>query len=122
MTGYKFFPYAARQGGRWWVLRMNYDFPEHDLYTVFIDGTATADVSGNRHSQVPLIASVGLLQPCAPAPDRPLMPVDEAEAVVRPCTPFLVYGSEIGDPCDWCEHLADRDPFELRPGIRQSPR
>lgn len=121
VTGYKFFPYAARQGEQWWVLRMNYDFPEHDLYTIFVDGTATKDVSGSPHSPVPLAAGVGVLSPCAPAPDRPVMAAAEAEAVVRPCTPFLVYGSEVNDPCDWCDWLADRNPFEPRSAIDTSP-
>lgn len=111
-TGFKFFPYAARQGDHWWVLRVNYDFPEHDLYTVFIDGKATADVTGSRESPVPFVASVGVLTPFTAVPAEPLMPQEEAEAVVRPCTPFVVYASEIGDPCDWCEHLAAADPLE----------
>lgn len=114
MTGYKFFPYAARQNGQWWVLRMNYDFPEHDLYTIFVDGTATADVSGNPESPVPLAASVAGLRPCAPATDRPTMSAEEAEAVVRPCTPFMVYGSETNNPCDWCDWLTDRNPLQPR--------
>ena len=111
-TGFKFFPYAARQGDHWWVLRLNCDFPEHDLYTVFVDGKATADVSGSQYSPLPLVASVGVLRPFAAVPTEPAMNQEEAQAVVRPCTPFVVYGSEIGDPCDWCEHLARADPLE----------
>jgi hypothetical protein len=37
-TGYQHFPYAAEQSGQWWVLRLNHGFPEHDLYTLFVDG------------------------------------------------------------------------------------
>ena len=58
-TGYKFFPYAARHGGQWWVLRFNYCFPEHDLYTVFIDGCAAVDVTGHYGREdvlVPLLS------------------------------------------------------------------
>lgn len=49
-AGYKFFPFAARQSGRWWVLRTNFDFPEHPLYTLFIDGRPAADISGDVDS------------------------------------------------------------------------
>jgi hypothetical protein len=45
-TGFKCFPYAARQFGHWWVLRLNYGFPEHDMYTLFVDGEATVDITG----------------------------------------------------------------------------
>lgn len=117
VTGFKFFPYAARQGEHWWVLRMNYDYPEHDLYTVFVDARPAVDLSGDPHSPVPLAASVGALSPCAAVPDRPTMSPEEAAAIVRPCAPFVVYGSETGDPCDWCDHLADHNPLERRPGI-----
>jgi hypothetical protein len=39
-TGYEFSPYAARWSDQWWVLRSNFDFPAHDLYTLFGDGVA----------------------------------------------------------------------------------
>jgi hypothetical protein len=55
-TGYKFFPYAAQQSGHWWVLRLNHGFPEHDMYTVFIDGTAAADLTADAANPSPLVA------------------------------------------------------------------
>ena len=74
-TGYKFFPYAAQQSGHWWVLRLNHGFPEHDLYTVFVDGTAAADVTAGADNPSPLAASVGALKPADPAAEPAL---DEA--------------------------------------------
>ena len=62
-TGYKFFPYAARQSGQWWVLRFNNDFPEREMYTLFIEGRAAADVTGSHVHQIPLAASIGALKP-----------------------------------------------------------
>ena len=62
-TGYKFFPYAAHYSGQWWVLRLNHGFPEHDLYTVFIDGNAAADITADPGSPSPLIAGVAALKP-----------------------------------------------------------
>jgi hypothetical protein len=95
-TGYKFFPYAARQGEQWWVLRLNFDFPAHPLYTVFIDGTAAADTTGD----------------VATFPGEPALAAEVAEAVVREVAAFVVYGSEFDDPCIRCESLADADPME----------
>lgn len=60
-TGDKHFPFAAMQAGRWWVLRLNHDFPEHDLYTLFVDGRGVADVTGAADSDIPLVASIGAL-------------------------------------------------------------
>src|ERR1700730_12231159 len=42
-TGYMFFPYAANHFGQWWVLRLNHGFPEHEMYTVFVDGRPAAE-------------------------------------------------------------------------------
>ena len=89
-TGYLFFPYAAEQSGHWWVLRLNPGFPEHDLYTMFVDGRAVADVTVE--------------------PDRSLgADLDPAVAaeVVRRVSGFADYGSERGEPCDRC--AAGRD-------------
>lgn len=107
-TGYKFFPYATQQSGQWWVLRFNFGFPEHELYTLFIDGRATLDVTGRIDHPVPLAASIGALQHL----DRQAVLTPElAEAAVRPVARFVVYGSEVDDPCDWCDHLAEQDPM-----------
>jgi hypothetical protein len=52
-TGYQFFPYAAALSGQWWVLRLNHGFPEHDMYTVFIDGVPAADITANTDDPSP---------------------------------------------------------------------
>lgn len=88
-TGYRYFPYAAEQSGKWWVLRLNPGFPEHDLYTVFIDGRAVADLTGEDL--------------CI---DDDLDPGVAAE-VVRRVACFVNYGSERNDACGFCS--ADRD-------------
>lgn len=111
-TGYKFFPYAAHQSGQWWVLRLNHDFPEHDLYTIFIDGRATADINGNANDERPIVASVGALQPFADDRGEPELSPDVAAAIVGAVADYVVYGSEVGDPCDWCDHLSAADPME----------
>jgi hypothetical protein len=111
-TGYKFFPYTARQGKQWWVLRLNFDFPEHALYTVFIDGTAAVDTTGDVTNSIPLVASIGALKSFTAFPGEPALAAEVAEAVVREVAAFVVYGSEFDDPCIRCESLADADPME----------
>lgn len=110
-TGYKFFPYDAKQSGQWWVLRFNFDFPEHDLYTLFVDGSAALDVTGDINHRIPLAASVGALKPFGSNADEPALAPQFAELVVRALAQYVVYGSEVGDPCDWCGHLAAHDPL-----------
>jgi hypothetical protein len=104
-TGYKYFPYAAEQSGKWWVLRLNPAFPEHDMYTVFVDGHAAVDVTGDVHAGVPVVASVGALTPSSD--DEPALDADTAEAVVSVVSGYVDYGSEHGDPCLFCSD--DRD-------------
>lgn len=65
-TGYKFFPYATQQSDQWWVLRLNFGFPDHEMYTLFVDGRATLDVTGSIDHHVPLAASIGALKPFDP--------------------------------------------------------
>lgn len=85
------FPAAAHVDGSWWVLRRN-PFPDHDLYTLFVDGTARFDLNdlpapwGNPRSP--------LLRRLARTTEHHVL------ASVRR---FAVYGSEAGRPCD--------DPF-----------
>lgn len=110
-TGYKFFPYAAQQSGQWWVLRLNFGFPDHELYTLFVDGHATLDVTGSTDHHVPLAASIGTLKPFDPQAGEPMLMLELAEAAARAVAPYVVYGSEVDDPCDWCDHLADHDPM-----------
>ncbi len=93
-TGAPVFLFAARVDGAWWVLRLN-GFPDHPLYTLFVDGTGIGDVQdlGTR----------------APAwsldfdGDR-LLPGDERAEILTLMSGLGPYGSEVGDPCDgdWC--------------------
>jgi hypothetical protein len=114
-TGYKFFPYATQQAGQWWVLRLNYDFPEHEMYTLFVDGRAALDVSGNVNHDMPLAASVGALKPFDPQAGEPMLTAELAQTAVEAVADYVVYGSEVQEPCDWCDHLADYDPLTRLP-------
>lgn len=110
-TGYKFIPYAAQQSDQWWVLRLNLGFPEHELYTLFVDGHAALDVTGRIDHHVPLAASIGALKPVDHHAREPVLLPELAEAAVRTVAQYVVYGSEINDPCDWCDHFANQDPM-----------
>jgi hypothetical protein len=105
-TGYKFFPYAAKQSGHWWVLRLNTGFPEHDLYTLFVDGAASVDITGP--GDTPLAASVAALTPADQTGDAQLDP-EIAAAVVQAVAPYVNYGSEHDDECLFCS--GDDDPM-----------
>lgn len=106
-TGYKFFPYAARQSGKWWILRLNHGFPEHDRYTLFIDGTSVADVTGDPDSRIPLVASIGSLKPYDSTAAEPALDPVTAAATVRQVSPYVNYGSERNDPCIFCSENHD---------------
>lgn len=106
-TGYTYFPFAAEQSGHWWVLRLNHGFPEHDLYTLFVDGAAVADITGSPDGPSPLAVSVGDLKPYDTPPAGPALDVDTARAVVAPVARFVNYGSEVGDPCIFCSEDYD---------------
>lgn len=110
-TGYKFFPYAAPQSGKWWVLRLNYGFPEHDMYTLFIDGGCVADITGDPSSQIPLAASIGSLQPEDSTIVEPMLDSVTAATVVGSVAQFVNYGSERNDACIFCS--ADHDGMTL---------
>lgn len=109
-TGYTFFPYAAQQSDQWWVLRFNFGFPEHDMYTLFIDGSSTVDITGNPTSPIPLAASIGSLRPSDPHTDEPLLESNTAATVVGAVARYADYGSERGDPCIFCS--GDHDGME----------
>lgn len=98
-TGRREFPYAAEYLGRWWVLRFNHGFPEHDLYTLFVDGRVVLDVTGNPDSDVALVASVGALTSTA---ILPTLNTEVAQSILAPLAGLVNYGSEVGDPCDFC--------------------
>jgi hypothetical protein len=108
-TGYTFFPYAAYYSGQWWVLRLNHGFPEHDMYTVFIDSQPAADITANPDDPSPLVASVASLRPYDPAAAEPELDATEATAAVHRVSRFVNYGSEHDDPCIVCS--ADHDPM-----------
>jgi hypothetical protein len=110
-TGYRFFPYAACQDGRWWVIRINYGFPEHDFATLFIDGAAVADVTAGADDGRPLVATIGRLPmtDSHTAIELPLMSPVLARDVVSDVSEFVDYGSEVGIPCSWC--ALEPDPF-----------
>jgi hypothetical protein len=101
-TGYRFFPYAAQHRGQWWVLRLNHGFPEHDMYTLFVDGRVVADITGDPDNPTPLVASVSALRPYDPATDEPALDDDTAATVVGAVSRFVNYGSEHDDPCLFC--------------------
>ena len=101
-TGYKFFPYAARQSGQWWVLRLNHGFPEHDMYTLFVDGKPAVDVTGSADHSSALVRSIAPLRPYDSAAGEPTLEADTAATVVGPVSGYVNYGSEHGDPCMFC--------------------
>lgn len=84
-TGYRFFPYAAEQSGQWWVLRFNPGFPEHEMYTLFVDGHAAGDLTLDPGPTLAADLTPGV-----------------ATDVVRTVAGYVNYGSERGSPCDFC--------------------
>jgi hypothetical protein len=91
-TGIEPFGHAAWIAGRCWVLRLN-DFPEHPLYTLFVDGTVVGDLDD--------------LAPAWSAEAMRGLPVLDAgrrAEVVELMRWLGPYGSEQGTPCDgdWC--------------------
>lgn len=102
-TGYKYFPYAAYQSGHWWVLRLNTDFPVHDMFTLFVDGCAAADVTGDANSQLPLLTTLAALKPASLDESCPAtLDPDTARTIVGAVSAFADYGSETGNPCNLC--------------------
>ncbi|MGW5143136.1 hypothetical protein ACWEPH_29120 [Nocardia beijingensis] len=90
-TGNDKFPVAAHVDGQWWVLRLN-GFPDHPLWTLFIDGAPRFDIDDTPPTWGrPSVRS-------APPLDRAT-----ADRILSPIQHFVTYGSEAGDPCD--------DPF-----------
>lgn len=87
-TGNNYFPWAAKVGGEWWVLRLN-DFPDHPLYTFFVAGQRRFDVDdlpGRWRQQRELVGGA--------------LAEAEADEALGPIASFLAYGSEVGTPCD----------------------
>ena len=87
-TGNTHFPVAAIVEGHWWVLRIN-SFPDHPLWTLFVDGVRRFDIED---------APATWGQPADQS--APLLESRTAEEIVAPLRDFESYGSEIGEPCD----------------------
>jgi len=101
-TGHKHFPYAAKQSGHWWILRTNYGFPEHDMYTLFVNGQAVADITADLGHPMPLLASIGALRLTDADPALPMLDGETATMVLGAVVGYAHYGSEHGDPCLVC--------------------
>jgi hypothetical protein len=86
-TGNAFFPTAARVDGQWWVLRIN-SFPDHPLWTLFVDGKRRFDVDDAP-------AAWG-----EPSRLAVLLETSEATDALAPVLRFEAYGSETGQPCE----------------------
>ena len=88
-TGHGLFLAAARVRGVWWVMRLN-AFPDHPLWTLFVDGNTTRyDIDDLPE---------GWENPLHPTGE----PLDSrtAAAVLAPIERYEAYGSEVGRPCD----------------------
>ena len=84
--------FAANESGRWWALRLN-DFPDHPLWTLFIEGRRICDID----DQPP---EWGL----HPFDALPVLDPREQARVLDLMKSLGPYGSEVGRPCDgdWC--------------------
>ena len=87
---------------KWWVLRLNYGFPDHDLYTLFVDGRPAVDITGSADHSSALVRGVAALRPYDPAAAEPTLEADTATTVVGTVSRYVNYGSEHGDPCIVC--------------------
>jgi len=86
-TGNAYFPVCAQVDGHWWVLRIN-SFPDHALWTLFVDGSVRFDLDDAPPSWGRPAAAAVLLDP------------DTVRAVLEPVEDFVAYGAEVGTPCD----------------------
>ncbi|WP_431965666.1 hypothetical protein [Nocardia sp. bgisy134] len=87
-TGKAHFPVAACVDGSWWVLRLNC-FPDHPLWTLFVDGLRRFDIDDTPSTWgKPFDPSAPALEP------------GTVEEILEPIGDFVAYASEIGDPCD----------------------
>lgn len=76
--------YAARQTDQWWVLRLNFGFPEHDMYTLFVDATPGVDITDDPHHPTPLVRSIAALND--PSIATPTLDAGTAATVLRRAT------------------------------------
>lgn len=109
-TGAPVFGHAARVDDTWWVLRRN-GFPDHPLFTLFVDGTAVGDVEDLR-TRAPGWDLDIITRPALAGVQR-----DEVLATMRGLGP---YGSEQGHPCDgdWCPCTRLTDDYIRERAIR----
>ncbi|MGB3444862.1 MAG: hypothetical protein WBA97_39495 [Actinophytocola sp.] len=89
------FVYAARVDDAWWVLRRN-GFPDHPLFTLFVDGVVAGDVEDVRTRAPAWDLEVG---------DRQALTDEQRGEVLTSLRGLGPYGSEVGQPCDgdWCQ-------------------
>lgn len=105
------FPYAARTEGTWLVLRLN-TFPDHPLFTLFVDGQAVSDLEDAP-------ADLQL----SPRAALPRLAEHERAEVLRLMAGLAPYGAETGFPCtgDFCTCVDLTDEFAAEPtGPRQT--
>ncbi|WP_194235908.1 hypothetical protein [Streptomyces sp. CB01881] len=109
-TGTGVFPYAARADGHWWVLRLN-DFPEHPLYTLFIDAQVIGDVD-----DAPTVWQL------PPRTTLATLAVSERAEVLHLMAGLGPYGAETGTPCtgDYCTCSILTDEYAARPNTPPS--
>ncbi len=106
-TGTSVFPYAALVDGRWWILRLN-DFPEHPLYTLFVDSRSVTDLRDDpadwrRMSEAWATA--------------PVLDAAARAEVLRLMAGLGPYGAEYGTPCtdnDYCTCAVLTDAYAAR--------
>ncbi|OBF21627.1 hypothetical protein A5725_13630 [Mycobacterium kubicae] len=79
--GCQFFLYAARQTDQWWVLRLNFGFAEHDMYTLFVDATPGVDITDDPHHPTPLVRIIAALSD--PSIVTPTLDAGTAATVVK---------------------------------------
>lgn len=86
-TGNVCFPHAAHMFGSWWVLRIN-GFPDHPLYTLFVDQVGQRDLEDlpRRWGSPDSVAGAQLEG------------ADQL-AVLEGLEKLEIYGSERGEPC-----------------------
>jgi hypothetical protein len=91
-TGSTVFVYAAWVDERSWVLRLN-DFPEHPLYTLFIDGIVVGDLDDPPEGWR-----------LRPASALPVLDPERCAELVQSLSDLGPYGAEEGVPCagEWC--------------------
>lgn len=111
-TGAPVFVHAAQVGGTWWVLRRN-GFPDHPLYTLFVDGAVAGDLEDIRTRAPSWDMDVD---------SRPALTDAERTEILASLRGLGPYGAEAGQPCDgdWCpcERLTD----EYIQGLGDRPR